>query len=91
MQFSGWPSVAVGTFGALVFAVDASAQTNGLFRILLVEDPDDPNPWPSDNFVRFGSKVRGWILLEQVTVGYELWRQLNNFPPDFPVNGPPVN
>lgn len=84
VQFSGWPSVAIGTFGALVISVDASAQANGLFRVLLVEDPTDPNPWPDDDFVRFGAKVRGWILLNEVTAGYEVWRQLNNFPPDFP-------
>lgn len=84
VQFSGWPSVAIGTFGGIVISIDASAQTNGLFRVLIVEDPEDPNPWPSSNYVRFGAKVRGWILLEEVTVGYELWRQLNNFPPDFP-------
>ena len=83
VQFSGWPSVAVGTFGGIVAAVDASAQANGLFRVLVVEDPADPNPWPEDRFVRFGGNVRGWILLETVTVGYELWRQLNNFPPNF--------
>ncbi|MEM9057032.1 MAG: HlyD family efflux transporter periplasmic adaptor subunit [Pseudomonadota bacterium] len=85
VQFSGWPSVAVGTFGARVVAVDASAQTSGLFRVLLVEDKDDLHPWPSENFVRFGSKVHAWILLDEVTVGYEIWRQLNNFPPDFVV------
>jgi multidrug efflux pump subunit AcrA (membrane-fusion protein) len=83
VQFSGWPSVAVGTFGGIVIAVDPSAQTNGRFRILLKEDPDDPNRWPSNNYVRFGSKVRGWIQLETVIVGYELWRLFNNFPPDF--------
>ena len=84
IQFSGWPSKAIGTFGGLVIAVDASAQPNGLFRVLIVEDPNDPNPWPSENFVRFGATVRGWILLEEVIVGYELWRQLNSFPPNFP-------
>ena len=83
VQFSGWPSVAVGTFGGLVVAVDASAAVDGRFRILAVEDPNDPNPWPDANYVRFGAKVRGWVLLNRVTVGYELWRQLNNFPPDF--------
>jgi hypothetical protein len=31
------------------------------------------------------------VLLEQVSVGYELWRQLNNFPPDYPVNASPVS
>ncbi|MFK8052930.1 MAG: HlyD family secretion protein [Woeseiaceae bacterium] len=83
VQFSGWPSVAVGTFGAIVVSVDASAQPNGLFRVLLVEDPNDPHPWPGTNFVRFGAKTQGWILLEEVTVGYEVWRQLNNFPPNY--------
>lgn len=83
VQFSGWPSVAVGTFGGVVFAIDPSAQTSGLFRVLVKEDMTEINPWPSDDYVRFGSKVRGWVLLEQVKVGYELWRQYNNFPPEF--------
>jgi len=83
IQFSGWPSVAVGTFGGNVVAIDASANESGRFRVLVVEDTSDPNPWPNDRFVRFGTKVRGWLLLNQVSVGYELWRQLNNFPPDF--------
>jgi multidrug efflux pump subunit AcrA (membrane-fusion protein) len=83
VQFSGWPSVAVGTFGGIVIAVDPSAQTNGRFRILIKEDPEDLNPWPSNDYVRFGSKVRGWIQMETVIIGYELWRLFNNFPPDF--------
>lgn len=83
VQFSGWPSVAVGTFGGIVLSVDASAQPNGLFRVLVGEDPLDPHPWPEDRFVRFGANVRGWIQLETVRVGYELWRLTNNFPPDF--------
>jgi RND family efflux transporter MFP subunit len=84
VQFSGWPSVAIGTFGGIVTAVDPSASTAGRFRVLIGEDSDDPNPWPNQNFVRFGSSARGWILLETVPIGYELWRQLNNFPAEFP-------
>lgn len=83
VQFSGWPSVAVGTYGGIVIAVDPSAQTNGRFRVLVKEDPDDKHPWPSDDYVRFGSKVRGWIQLKTVKVGYEIWRLFNDFPPDF--------
>ncbi|NKB36117.1 MAG: efflux RND transporter periplasmic adaptor subunit [Gammaproteobacteria bacterium] len=83
VQFSGWPSVAIGTFGGIVVAVDPSAQTNGRFRVLVKENPNDLNPWPDNDYVRFGSKVRGWIQLEKVIVGYELWRLFNNFPPDF--------
>jgi len=84
VQFSGWPSMAVGTFGGVVAAVDPSAADNGRFRVLVTEDRDDPNPWPDTSFVRFGSSARGWILLDTVSAGYEIWRQLNNFPPNLP-------
>ncbi|MGF1545671.1 MAG: efflux RND transporter periplasmic adaptor subunit [Parvularculaceae bacterium] len=87
VQFSGWPSVAIGTCGGVVAAIDASADATGRFRVLVTEDESDPHPWPSERFVRFGATARGWILLEQVSVGYELWRQLNNFPPNFPRGG----
>lgn len=84
VQFSGWPSLAVGTFSGLVTAVDPSAQAMGRFRVLVVEDPQADPPWPEDRFVRFGSNARGWVLLDTVPVGYEVWRQLNNFPPNLP-------
>ena len=84
VQFSGWPSLAVGTFGGVVAAVDPSASAAGRFRVMVTEDKDDPNPWPDHGFVRFGSNARGWILLEAVASGYELWRQLNNFPANLP-------
>jgi multidrug efflux pump subunit AcrA (membrane-fusion protein) len=84
VQFSGWPSVAVGTFGGIVVAVDQSAQPNGRFRVLIAEDKTDPHPWPEERFVRFGAKAQAWVLLETVPVGYEIWRQLNNFPPELP-------
>lgn len=86
VQFSGWPSVAIGTFPGRVYAVDPSAQTNGLFRVLIVEDEDAPEEeqWPDERFVRFGSAARAWVLLETVRVGFEVWRQLNSFPPSFP-------
>ncbi len=83
IQFSGWPSVAVGTFGGEVVAIDRSANSAGQFRVLVVEDPTDAHPWPEDRYVRFGAQARGWILLSQVSVGYEIWRLLNNFPPNF--------
>lgn len=84
VQFSGWPSVAVGTFGGIVIAVDQSAQIDGRFRVLIAEDKSDPHPWPEERFVRFGAKAQAWVLLETVPVGFELWRQLNNFPPELP-------
>lgn len=83
IQFSGWPSVAQGMFDGRVRAIDPSAQPNGLFRVLVEPMPGKP-AWPDDNFVRLGSKVRGWVQMEIVTIGYELWRQLNDFPLEFP-------
>lgn len=90
IQVSGWPSVAVGTFSGRVIAIDPSAQASGRFRVLVEEDAEGSAPWPDRRFVRFGSKARAWVLLDTVPVGYEIWRQLNNFPPNFPVQGDPM-
>lgn len=83
IQFSGWPSVAQGMFDGRVLTIDPSAQPSGLFRVLVEPMPGKP-AWPNDNYVRLGSKVRGWIQMETVTIAYELWRQLNDFPLEFP-------
>lgn len=84
VQFSGWPSVAIGTFGGRVIAVDRSAQINGRFRVLIAEEKLDGLGWPEERYVRFGAAVQAFVLLETVPVGYEIWRQLNNFPPQLP-------
>lgn len=82
VQFSGWPSVAVGTFGGVVKVVDNSLSPGGTIRYLAVPDPE-AEPWPSSYFLRFGAQAKGWVLLDEVSAGYEVWRQLNNFPPEF--------
>jgi multidrug efflux pump subunit AcrA (membrane-fusion protein) len=82
IQFSGWPSVARGMFDGRVRAIDLSASANGLFRIL-VEPAPDRAPWPREPYVRLGAKVRGWVLMDTVSAGFELWRQLNDFPLQF--------
>ena len=81
IQFSGWPSVAVGTFGGKVAVVDAADSGNGEFRILVVPDSEETGPWPESRYLRQGIRAHGWILLNRVKVGYELWRQFNGFPP----------
>ncbi|MEM1381176.1 MAG: HlyD family efflux transporter periplasmic adaptor subunit [Pseudomonadota bacterium] len=83
VQFSGWPSIAQGTFMGEVISVDPTAQPNGQFRVLVGEAKDAEIPWPDERFVRFGAAARGWVLLETVPLYYEVWRQLNNFPPQF--------
>ncbi|OYY91384.1 MAG: RND transporter [Sphingomonas sp. 28-66-16] len=83
IQFSGWPSVAQGMFDGRVRTIDLSASANGLFRILIEPAPDRP-PWPKEPYVRLGANVRGWVLMDTVSAGYELWRQLNDFPLQYP-------
>jgi biotin carboxyl carrier protein len=80
IQFVGWPAVAVGTFGGVVRLVDAAETKGGQFRILVTPDPED-DPWPSSRYLRQGVQAKGWVLLRQVTLGWELWRRFNGFPP----------
>ncbi|PLR23029.1 RND transporter [Caulobacter zeae] len=82
IQFSGWPAVAQGLFDGRVRSIDPTAAPSGLFRIL-VEPMPGKTAWPDQRFARLGGKVRGWVQGETVSVGYELWRQLNDFPLDF--------
>jgi multidrug efflux pump subunit AcrA (membrane-fusion protein) len=78
LQISGWPQVAVGTFGASVAVIDQFPSADGLFRVLLVPDTTHDDPWPAQ--LRLGTGVEGWAMLDNVTVGWEVWRQLNGFP-----------
>ncbi len=75
LQFSGWPSVSVGTFGGEVRVIDYVNSKPGEFRILVVPNDDG---WPGQ--LRMGSGTKGWVMLDDVPVWYELWRQLNGFP-----------
>lgn len=79
-QFSGWPDAAIGTFAGKVIYVEPVADAQGNFNVWIRAD-QNATPWPQEAVVRFGSRVKAWILLEEVRLGYEMWRQLNNFPP----------
>jgi multidrug resistance efflux pump len=81
IQFSGWPSLAIGTFGGVVTSVDSSVSENGKFRVIVKKDQNEK--WPDQRFLRHGAKSQAWILLNNVSLGYEFWRQLNSFPPTF--------
>jgi multidrug efflux pump subunit AcrA (membrane-fusion protein) len=78
--FSGWPNASFGTFGGRVVAIETFISENGKFRILLAPDIND-NPWPEN--LRVGSGAYTIALLEDVPIWYELWRQLNGFPPNY--------
>lgn len=80
VQFTGWPSTAVGTFSGRVAIVDATDNGKGEFRILVTPNEDDDQDWPSDRYLRQGVRANGWVMLKEVRLGYEIWRQLNGFP-----------
>jgi len=95
VQFIGWPSVARGTFGGEVVLIDPTDDGTGRFRVLVAPRPDilgddEVVEWPGPRWLRQGVKARGWVLLNQVPLWYEIWRQLNGFPPtlaDSPTSG----
>lgn len=78
--FSGWPQASYGTFGGIVAAVERNVNEDGTFRILVSEDPND-KPWPAQ--LRMGAGAQGMALLKDVPIWYELWRNINGFPPDY--------
>lgn len=86
VQFTGWPSVAVGTFGGQLALIDSTDDGTGRFRILV--KPDDLASWPNEIYLRQGVRVNGWVLLDQVKLGYELWRRFNGFPPTVAMKEP---
>ena len=78
--FSGWPNASVGTYGGEVVAVEKFISENGKFRVLISEDPDSQE-WPKN--LSPGSGAKTIALLEDVSAWYEVWRQLNGFPPNY--------
>ncbi len=78
--FSGWPNASLGTYGAKVVAMDRFISSNNTYRILLAPDLED-RPWPEQ--IRVGSGARTIALLSDVPIWFELWRQLNGFPPNY--------
>ena len=78
--FSGWPNNSYGTFGGRVSMVENNRNENGKFRILVIPDNQE-KPWPKE--LKLGTGVRGFALLKTVPIWYELWRQINGFPPNY--------
>ncbi|MBZ5855475.1 HlyD family secretion protein [Flavihumibacter profundi] len=78
--FSGWPSSSYGTFGGRVSAIETSVSTNGKFRVLVAEDPAE-RKWPQQ--LKMGSGANGISLLKNVSIYYEIWRNINGFPPEY--------
>ncbi|NRD21217.1 HlyD family efflux transporter periplasmic adaptor subunit [Winogradskyella eckloniae] len=78
--FSGWPDITYGTYSAEIVAIENFISDNGKFRVLLAPDESE-HKWPKD--IRAGSGAYTMALLEDVPIWFELWRQLNGFPPNY--------
>jgi len=78
--FSGWPNSSYGTFAGKISAIETNRNESGKFRVLIVPDQQEKK-WPTN--LKIGTGVKGFALLNDVPIWYELWRQLNGFPPDF--------
>ncbi|RWU10629.1 HlyD family secretion protein [Pedobacter chitinilyticus] len=78
--FSGWPNTSYGTFTGKLVAIENNISVNGLFKALVVEDKMQ-KPWPPQ--IKMGAGVQGIAILNDVPIWYELWRNINGFPPDY--------
>ena len=77
---SGWPEASTGIFTGNVVAIDRYISENGQYRIL-ISPSEHEKPWPVD--LRVGTGANAFILLNEVPIWYEVWRQLNGFPADY--------
>lgn len=76
---SGWSQMSTGLFDGQIVGIDPVIQDNGQLRIWV--KPQTADAWPAQ--LRQGGGVRAFMLLNDVPLGYELWRLLNAFPPDY--------
>ncbi len=76
---SGWNQMSTGLFDGVIVSVDPAVHDGGKFRVWV--KPQGNKPWPAN--LRLGGGAKGIMLLNDVPLGYEMWRVLNGFPPDF--------
>ncbi len=80
LVFSGWEGASFGTFGGKVVAIDNFTTENNLYRVLVSPD-EEAEPWP--DAIRVGAGAHAMTMLNNVPIAYEVWRQINGFPPNF--------
>lgn len=86
LQFTGVPFLAVGTFAGRVSVIDAVDDGKNRYRVIVTPDLDAINSgkepaWIPNQYLRPGTETVGWVMLDTVPLGFELWRQFNAFPP----------
>jgi adhesin transport system membrane fusion protein len=80
LQFVGLPGGSTGTFAGIVSWIDPADNGKGKFRVVVLPDAEEL-AWPAADRLRQGVRAKGFVLLSRVPLGYELWRQVNGFPP----------
>jgi hypothetical protein len=78
--FSGWPGISYGTYTGKIVAIDNFVNENGKYRVLVASD-ESVHQWPKE--IRVGAGANTITLLKDVPIWYELWRNINGFPPDY--------
>ncbi len=78
--FSGWPQASYGTYQGIVSAVESDVSVNGKFKLIVKEDRNY-RKWPKQ--LSMGTGANGIALLKNVPLWYEVWRNINSFPPDY--------
>ena len=78
--FSGWPGISFGTYSGEIVAIDNFISENGKYRVLVSQKKNGVK-WPRE--IRIGAGTKTITLLKEVPIWYELWRQINGFPPDY--------
>jgi hypothetical protein len=63
-----------------IIAVESNISANGMFKALVIQDKND-KPWPPK--IMMGTGVQGIAILNDVPIWYEIWRNINGFPPDY--------
>jgi len=102
VQMIGWPQLAIGTFNGEVVFVDATDNGLGKFRVVIGPSVDEVDRgdgkgkvkvgWPDkDRWLRQGARANAWVLLNEVPLWFELWRQINGFPPLQPNQGEKID
>ncbi len=77
---SGWPESSTGIFEGQVITIDRFINEEGYYRVLIT-GKTNKKQWPER--LRVGTGTNAFILLKDVPIWYEIWRQLNGFPPEF--------
>lgn len=78
--FSGWPENSYGTFSGKIISFESNINQSGKYSVFVTQD-STKKQWPKTLIQ--GGGVKSIILLNDVPLWYELWRNINGFPPDF--------